>query len=187
MVHQFFLSHWCPRLVSYTCNTSSFYLTGVPAITCFCARFTPTVHFSHTHLMWVYYPSLLLFITCHMLHFCLPLLWFSVDSDVIHIDWQPSLHNFHLKYGVHHHLECGWGVGETKEHDSGLKEPLLGEESCFLLISFFDANVVISPSYIKLGEQGTSLEAINYLRNEGWHVAILLCPFVKGSVVLHWS
>ena len=51
LVHQFFLSHWCPRLVSYTCNTSSFYLTGVPAITCFCTRFTPTAHYSHTHLM----------------------------------------------------------------------------------------------------------------------------------------
>ena len=43
-------------------STSSFCLTGVPAMTCFCTRFTSTVHFSHTLLMWVYYPSLLLFI-----------------------------------------------------------------------------------------------------------------------------
>ena len=29
---------------------------------CFCIRFTSTAHFSHTLLMWVYYPSLVLFI-----------------------------------------------------------------------------------------------------------------------------
>ena len=42
LVHQFFLSHWCPRLVVSCIITSSFYLTGVPAHTCFCVQI-------HTH------------------------------------------------------------------------------------------------------------------------------------------
>ena len=72
------------RVLCMPWSTSSFYLTGVPAITCFCTRFTHPAHFSHTLLMWVYHPSLLLFINI-ILAFCcssLPPMWISPDSQL---------------------------------------------------------------------------------------------------------
>ena len=41
---------------------------------------------------------------------------FRVDQDVIEIDANDSFHDEVLKDVVHHHLEGGGGVCETKKH-----------------------------------------------------------------------
>src|SRR5260221_5549835 len=85
---------------------------------------------------------------------------------------------------VHHHLEGGWGISESEERNCWLKESLRGEEHGFPLISFFYADIIIPPSYIKFGKEGTASEAINGLRDKRRDVVILLGPTVDRSVVL---
>ena len=50
---------------------------------------------------------------------------------------------------------------KTEEHDSGFKETKGGDKCGFPLILFVNADVVVSPSNIKLGEQSGILHVIN--------------------------
>jgi len=69
---------------------------------------------------------------------------FSGNNHVIHIDTKPSLCNLLLEYVIHHGLEGGGGVGQTKEHDSWFEESFASFEGGFIFIAFFNANVVVS-------------------------------------------
>ncbi len=69
----------------------------------------------------------------------------------------------------------------------GHQEPFGGEEGCFPLVAFFYADVVVSPSYVKFGEEGTAGEAVNGLRYEGGYVTVLLGPTVNWAVILDWA
>ncbi|KIJ59177.1 hypothetical protein HYDPIDRAFT_101119, partial [Hydnomerulius pinastri MD-312] len=62
---------------------------------------------------------------------------------------------------VHHRLECRWGVGKTEEHDRRLKEPAVSPKGGLPFISFLDADVVISPAYVQLGENLRVLEFVH--------------------------
>ena len=55
---------------------------------------------------------------------------------------------------VHKCLECGWCIAEAKEHDGGFKESHGGDERRFPLVFLLDADVIVSPADIELGEQG---------------------------------
>jgi hypothetical protein len=61
-----------------------------------------------------------------------------------------------LKDVIHHGLKGGRGVGEAKEHNSRFKESLARLEGGFPFVTFFDADVVIPPSYVKLGKESFS-------------------------------
>ena len=75
-----------------------------------------------------------------------------MDPQVIHVDLEPSFGNHIGKNMVHECLKSGRGVAEPKEHYSGFVEAERGDECCFPLVFLLDANVVITPSNIKLGE-----------------------------------
>jgi len=75
-----------------------------------------------------------------------------MDKYVIHIDGYPSFPEFRCEYSIYHGLEGGQGVGETKEYDLWFKESLVGYKCCLPLVPFFDLNIVVSLSYIELGE-----------------------------------
>ena len=49
-------------------------------------------------------------------------------------------------------MECGRGIGEPKEHDSGFKKAFMGNEGSFPLMAIFDMNIVVAPMDIKFGE-----------------------------------
>jgi hypothetical protein len=74
------------------------------------------------------------------------------DEDVVQIDCNFAFSNQICEYGVHQHLECGGRVGEPKEHDARFKETLVSNEGCLPFIAFFDLDVVVAPTNIKLGE-----------------------------------
>ena len=84
-----------------------------------------------------------------------------VDKEVIHIDDKLSLCNHVPKRVGHEPLKCGGRVGHSKEHDSGFIESMVSDEGCLPLVSFLDVNIVISPSYIKLGEDLCIFEFVN--------------------------
>ena len=62
---------------------------------------------------------------------------------------------------VHECLECQRSIAETEKHDCGFIEAKGSNECNFLLIFFVNANVVISPSDIKLGKESGVLHVID--------------------------
>ena len=62
---------------------------------------------------------------------------------------------------IHECLECGWSIAKAKEHDSGLEESHGGDEGCFPLVFLSNANVVVSPADVELGEQGRLFHVVN--------------------------
>ena len=50
-----------------------------------------------------------------------------------------------------------------------------------------DADIIISPAYVELSEEGTSGELVNSLGNEWGDVAVFLGPMVDRVIVLNWT
>ena len=59
---------------------------------------------------------------------------------------------------IHHCLEGCRAVCKAKEHDSWLKEPLVGVECSLPLIAFPNPDIVETPLDIQLGEVFGTLE-----------------------------
>ena len=78
-------------------------------------------------------------------------------KEVIHVDDKPSFSDHILEGVIHEVLEYGKGVIETKEHDSGFKQSLMGDEGCLPLMPILDADIIVSPSDIKLDEDRKSV------------------------------
>ena len=49
-------------------------------------------------------------------------------------------------------LKGGGRIGHAEEHDGGFIESSVSDEGSFPLVAFLNSDIVISPSYIKLGE-----------------------------------
>ena len=100
------------------------------------------------------------------------------DKEVVHVDAEPSFCN-HVSEGVIHELlECRWGVGESKEHHSWFKEAFMCDEGGLPLVAIFDANIVVPPADIKLGEQFGIFELIDKVGDEREWVGVLGGMFV---------
>ncbi len=108
-----------------------------------------------------------------------------MDGQVIHVNGHPSLCDFSAKDHIHHHLEGGRRVSQPEEHDRWFEESFGGEECRLPFIPLFDADIVISPAYVELSEEGTPGEAVNSLGNEWRDIAVLLGPMVDRVVVLN--
>ena len=57
-------------------------------------------------------------------------------------------------------MEGGRGVAKAESHDKGFKKAKGAFEGGFPFITFFDAYVVITPSYVKFGKVAGSLEFV---------------------------
>ena len=51
-------------------------------------------------------------------------------------------------------------------HDSGFEHPLVGDEGGFVLVTFSNTDIVVSPMDIKFGEEFGVLGIVNQLLNE---------------------
>ena len=71
-------------------------------------------------------------------------------------------------------------VGSNSPHDGG-------NECSFPLVLFPDADVVISPSDVKLGEQSGLLHIIDEFWDKGKWVGILDSVGVQVMIVLTWA
>src|SRR5215471_6411135 len=119
----------------------------------------------------------------------LPVLFQSLGKheNIIQIDYNDSFSYQLPENIIHHCLEGGRTVGESKEHDQGLKKTTICPKSCFPLISRFNANIIESPTNVELGEVLGTLELINELRNEWERVLVLHSNCIEGLVVLNQS
>ena len=86
---------------------------------------------------------------------------------------------------VHKGLECGGRVAEPKHHYTRLVKATARFERCLMSIGLFDADVVVSLSYVELGVQPRASQVANEITNEWEGVLVTDCVFVNGSVVLH--
>jgi len=92
------------------------------------------------------------------------------DAYIIHIDADCCPKRFVFEnnvtiYVVHHHLERHWGVGESEIHNGRFEKPISGFECGFLLISFTNLYVVITPSDIKFCVYVCVTEVSNEVHN----------------------
>ena len=91
---------------------------------------------------------------------------FGVDTDVVHVNFQP-LFSYHVGEDViHEGLECRRCVAEPKEHHCWLKKSQGRDEGSFPLVFFTNADVVIAPSDVELREEGDILHVINEFRDK---------------------
>ena len=107
-----------------------------------------------------------------------------MDPQVIHIDFEPTFSDHVSKDMIHECLKSRRSVAEAKEHYGGFKEAERSDECRFPLVFLPDANVVIAPSNIELGEQCGVLHIIDQLRDEGKGIPIVDGVGVEISIVL---
>ena len=110
-----------------------------------------------------------------------------MDTEVIHIDFKPAFCDHIGKNVVHECLERGWGVAKSEEHYSGFKESKGGDECSFPLICLLDSDVVVSPSDVKLSEQGGIFHVIDEFRNKWQGVCVSNCVRIQVPIVLTWT
>src|SRR6266404_5313514 len=99
------------------------------------------------------------------------------DQDIIHIDNDASSLREEAELDVledliHHGLECTRGICQPEEHDTWFKKTVFGLKCCFLFIPCLDPNVVVSPSYVELGEDVRVLHLTDEIGNERQGVSI---------------
>ena len=107
--------------------------------------------------------------------------------QVVHIDLEPSLGNHVSKDVIHECLKSWRSITEAKEHYGGFKEAERSDECRFPLVFLPNANVVIAPLNIKLGEQCRVLHIVDQLRDEGERISIANGVGIKISIILAWS
>ncbi|KAF8238331.1 hypothetical protein L208DRAFT_1242869, partial [Tricholoma matsutake] len=113
---------------------------------------------------------------------------FRKDEHVIQVDTDHSFHNEILKNVVHHHLECGRGVCESKKHHQGFEKPAIHAKSGFPFVAPFHVHIVVPPPHIEFCKQ------ISVFHREGIESTIILYK-PEGSILLldkedggyHWQ
>ena len=81
-------------------------------------------------------------------------------------------------------MKGGGRIGHSEEHDSGFIKSSVGDEGGLPLVAFLDSDIVVSPSYIKLGEDLGIFKFVDEVRDQGEGVCISNCVAVEISVVL---
>src|SRR6266404_5513275 len=111
------------------------------------------------------------------------------DQDIVHIDndagsLRQEAELDILEDLVHHGLESTWRICQPKEHNPRFKETVFGLECCFFLIPCLDPNVIISPLYVKLGEDICILHLTDEIGNKRQGVTISNGELIQPSIIL---
>jgi len=75
-------------------------------------------------------------------------------------------------------LKGGRRIGKAEKYNSGFEEPITSFEGHFPFIAFLNADIVIPPSDIELGEPFFSRDTMDELRYKWKRVVIWHGPFV---------
>ncbi len=92
---------------------------------------------------------------------------FGEDENIVKIDRDLSFGDEVTEDIVHHPLEGGGWVGESEEHDSGFEQSSVHVEGSFFLVAFFDLDVVVSPTNVKLREELCTTKLVNEFGDQG--------------------
>ena len=97
---------------------------------------------------------------------------FGVDTDVVHINFQPFFHYHVSEDVVHKGLECRWRIAKPKEYHCWFKESKGSDTGGFPLVFFTNADVVIAPPNVEFCEKGGILYVVNKFWDEWQRVHI---------------
>ena len=110
---------------------------------------------------------------------------FSGDPPVVHVVSQifwVSLEQF-SEVSVHHSLEERWHVHQAKIHDLRDESSILCFEHRFVLVLLCNSDIIISPLYVELREEGFISQILKRFPDIRERVVIPDCLFVDLSVV----
>ena len=79
-----------------------------------------------------------------------------MDEDIIHVDCDISFIDQFVEKMIHHQLEGGWGIGESKKHHHWFEEASVHLKRGLPLISITNSDIVVAPSDVKLRKEGQS-------------------------------
>ncbi|KAG5350317.1 hypothetical protein C0989_011629 [Termitomyces sp. Mn162] len=115
---------------------------------------------------------------------------FGVDENVVEVHAHYTLCDEVPEDVVHHGLEGGGAIGESKEHNEQLKQSPVGLEGSLPLISFLNMHIVVTPLDVQFSEVSHSLEVVDELGDEwegfdGMVPPLALQKGVKGGFGKH--
>ena len=110
-----------------------------------------------------------------------------MDTQVIHVNLQPTLSNHVSEDMVHECLKHGRSIAKAKEHNHRFVKTKGSDKCGFPLVFFMNLDIVISPSNVELGQKGRILHVSNQFRNEGKRVSVVNSMAVQVAVVLAGS
>src|SRR5258708_3663602 len=90
-----------------------------------------------------------------------------------------------MKDVVHHHLEHRGGVAQSEEHDSWFKQALVSPECGLPLITLLDPHIVEPPVEVEYGEELSTMEVGQDIRDEGEGVGVLDHDLIQLLIVLY--
>ena len=111
----------------------------------------------------------------------------GVDEDVIEVDGDFAFSNQVGEDIVHHVLKRSGRVGHAEEHHSGFKESSIRYKGCLVLVTFLDADIVVSPSDVKFSEELGAFQTVHEFGDQRKWIAILDRDLVELTVILHWT
>jgi hypothetical protein len=88
------------------------------------------------------------------------------NKNIIQIDCNFAFSNQICEDSVHQRLERGGRVGKPKEHDAWFKKTLVSDEGCLPFIAFFDPNIMVTPTNIKLDEDFSIPKLVDYIQQK---------------------
>ena len=91
----------------------------------------------------------------------------SANGQVVHINDEPSYSDVVSEVEVHECLESRWGATKSEKHHHWFEQSKRRDEGSLPLITLFDLNVIIPPSYVKLGEERELAEIVDKGGDEG--------------------
>ncbi|KAG5333671.1 hypothetical protein C0989_005038 [Termitomyces sp. Mn162] len=112
---------------------------------------------------------------------------FGIDEDVVKVYTHYALCYEVLEDVIHHGLNGGGAIGESKEHHKQLKQSSVGSKGGLLLVSFLDVHIVVTLLDIQFSEVLCTPEVVDELGNEGEGVMVLHCYGIENPVVLDQS
>src|SRR5258705_12130725 len=108
-----------------------------------------------------------------------------VDEDVIHVANGFIAIDKGAEDVIHHHLEGGWRVAQSKEHDERLKESLVHGEGHLPLIPFLQLDIVEAPMEVQGGEPFRIVQPGEHIGDQRKQVGVLHHDLIQLPVVLH--
>jgi hypothetical protein len=85
----------------------------------------------------------------------------AVNEYIIKVNCDLACSDQISKDHIHKCLESSGGIGKSEEHYLRLKQASISGEHRFPFVSCFDADVVVSPADIELGEKAGVLKAVD--------------------------
>lgn len=85
------------------------------------------------------------------------------DQDIVQINCYLAFDNEISEDSIHKTLKRCRQIGKTKEHDFWFKETAIGNKGGFPFVSFWDTDIMIALTNVKLSEDLGTLELVDYV------------------------